>query len=143
MIKTLDHFNRRDVLMAGAATAIGLGVSPMAFAQAAPKRGGRMRLGIAGANTGDSHDPATWGTSALVNLGMWAGVYNNLMEIGPDNKVVPELAGVAAEFGVIMLLYLKQAWDRRVAAGMTTNEDLDFQVASWRDLQQRQGTRCR
>ena len=27
------------------------------------------------------------------------------------------LAGVAAEFGVIMLLYLKQAWDERVAAG--------------------------
>ncbi|MDH4276207.1 MAG: efflux RND transporter permease subunit, partial [Gammaproteobacteria bacterium] len=27
------------------------------------------------------------------------------------------LAGVAAEFGVIMLIYLKQAWQRRVAAG--------------------------
>ncbi len=27
------------------------------------------------------------------------------------------LAGVAAEFGVIMLLYLRQAWDARVAAG--------------------------
>jgi Cu(I)/Ag(I) efflux system membrane protein CusA/SilA len=25
------------------------------------------------------------------------------------------LAGVAAEFGVIMLLYLKQAWDERIA----------------------------
>ncbi|MEP7282126.1 MAG: efflux RND transporter permease subunit, partial [Rubrivivax sp.] len=29
------------------------------------------------------------------------------------------LAGVAAEFGVIMLLYLKQAWDERIAAGTT------------------------
>ena len=27
------------------------------------------------------------------------------------------LAGVAAEFGVIMLLYLKQAWDARLARG--------------------------
>src|SRR5437899_2379776 len=27
------------------------------------------------------------------------------------------LAGVAAEFGVIMLLYLKHAWERRLAAG--------------------------
>ena len=27
------------------------------------------------------------------------------------------LAGVAAEFGVVMLLYLKQAWERRLAAG--------------------------
>ena len=34
------------------------------------------------------------------------------------------LAGVAAEFGVIMLLYLKQAWDARVAAGKTDEADL-------------------
>lgn len=34
------------------------------------------------------------------------------------------LAGVAAEFGVIMLLYLKHAWDARVAKGQTTIEDL-------------------
>ena len=34
------------------------------------------------------------------------------------------LAGVAAEFGVIMLLYLKHAWEKRVAQGGTTHEDL-------------------
>ena len=34
------------------------------------------------------------------------------------------LAGVSAEFGVIMLLYLKQAWDARIAQGKTTAEDL-------------------
>jgi Cu(I)/Ag(I) efflux system membrane protein CusA/SilA len=34
------------------------------------------------------------------------------------------LAGVAAEFGVIMLLYLKQAWDERIAAGTTSADDL-------------------
>jgi Cu(I)/Ag(I) efflux system membrane protein CusA/SilA len=34
------------------------------------------------------------------------------------------LAGVAAEFGVIMLLYLKQAWDARSAAGQTGPADL-------------------
>jgi len=34
------------------------------------------------------------------------------------------LAGVAAEFGVIMLLYLKHAWDARVARGEATLEDL-------------------
>jgi len=85
--------NRRDLLAAGAATALGLGIHPSsAWAQGAPRRGGRLRLGLAGGNTGDSHDPATWGTSALINLGMWAGIYNNLMEIGPDNKVTPELA---------------------------------------------------
>ncbi|MBN8486649.1 efflux RND transporter permease subunit [Ideonella sp. 4Y11] len=34
------------------------------------------------------------------------------------------LAGVSAEFGVIMLLYLKQAWDARVAQGRTGTDDL-------------------
>ncbi len=34
------------------------------------------------------------------------------------------LAGVAAEFGVIMLIYLKQAWNARVALGQTTADDL-------------------
>ncbi|MDP3752875.1 MAG: efflux RND transporter permease subunit [Polaromonas sp.] len=34
------------------------------------------------------------------------------------------LAGVSAEFGVIMLLYLKQAWDKRIAEGKTTGADL-------------------
>ena len=34
------------------------------------------------------------------------------------------LAGVAAEFGVIMLLYLKQAWEARLAAGKDSEADL-------------------
>jgi Cu(I)/Ag(I) efflux system membrane protein CusA/SilA len=34
------------------------------------------------------------------------------------------LAGVSAEFGVIMLLYLKNAWDARRAAGKTGEPDL-------------------
>jgi Cu(I)/Ag(I) efflux system membrane protein CusA/SilA len=34
------------------------------------------------------------------------------------------LAGVAAEFGVIMLLYLKQAWELRIARGRGSEDDL-------------------
>jgi Cu(I)/Ag(I) efflux system membrane protein CusA/SilA len=34
------------------------------------------------------------------------------------------LAGVAAEFGVVMLLYLKQAWEERARAGRTEEADL-------------------
>ena len=34
------------------------------------------------------------------------------------------LAGVSAEFGVIMLLYLRQSWDDRVKQGKTSAEDL-------------------
>lgn len=34
------------------------------------------------------------------------------------------LAGVAAEFGVIMLFYLKYAWDKRLAEGKSSTDDL-------------------
>ena len=34
------------------------------------------------------------------------------------------LAGVSAEFGVIMLLYLKTAWDSKLKQGKTSNADL-------------------
>jgi copper/silver efflux system protein len=34
------------------------------------------------------------------------------------------LSGVAAEFGVIMLLYLRHAWDARLAAGQSSDDDL-------------------
>jgi peptide/nickel transport system substrate-binding protein len=63
-----------------------------AHAQATPKPGGRLRLGLSDANTNDDYDPATWGTSAVVNIGLWGAVYNNLVEIGPDGQAVPELA---------------------------------------------------
>jgi Cu(I)/Ag(I) efflux system membrane protein CusA/SilA len=34
------------------------------------------------------------------------------------------LAGVSAEFGIVMLLYLKQAWESRLAAGGSGESDL-------------------
>jgi len=34
------------------------------------------------------------------------------------------LAGVAAEFGIIMLLYLRQALDKRIAAGATSDAQM-------------------
>ena len=34
------------------------------------------------------------------------------------------LAGVSAEFGVIMLLYLKHAWEDQIAAGQASNAGL-------------------
>ncbi len=38
------------------------------------------------------------------------------------------LAGLSAEFGVIMLLYLKQAWQKRIDSGHTDNSDLDAAI---------------
>jgi Cu(I)/Ag(I) efflux system membrane protein CusA/SilA len=38
------------------------------------------------------------------------------------------LAGVAAEFGVVMLLYLKQAWETRLAAGQAADSQTLFEA---------------
>src|SRR5262249_59354926 len=88
---TID-LGRRQLLAGGAATALMLASGARAHAQTTPKSGGRLRLGLSHANTNDAYDPASWGTSAIVNIGLWGAVYNNLVEIGPDGQVVPELA---------------------------------------------------
>jgi peptide/nickel transport system substrate-binding protein len=84
--------NRRQVLIGAAAMGLALGLGPGAQAQAQPKKSGRLRIGASSANTGDSHDPGTWGVSATVNLGLPGAVYNNLLEIGSNNELVLELA---------------------------------------------------
>jgi peptide/nickel transport system substrate-binding protein len=83
--------SRRAVLL-GAAGALTLSGNRSAVAQAGPKPGGRFRLGLGEGDIGDSHDPATWGVADLVIVGLWGAVYNNLMEIGADNQLTPELA---------------------------------------------------
>jgi Cu(I)/Ag(I) efflux system membrane protein CusA/SilA len=56
--------------------------------------------------------------------GIWLlyGLAYNLSVAGVVGFIA--LAGVSAEFGVIMLLYLKQAWDARLATGQSLDEDL-------------------
>jgi Cu(I)/Ag(I) efflux system membrane protein CusA/SilA len=56
--------------------------------------------------------------------GLWLlyGLGYNLSVAGVVGFIA--LAGVTAEFGVIMLLYLKQAWQQRLEDGKTTEEDL-------------------
>ena len=60
---------------------------------------------------------------ALVG-GIWLlyGLGYNLSVAGVVGFIA--LAGVAAEFGVIMLLYLKQAWSARIEQGLTSEADL-------------------
>ena len=84
--------DRRQLLAGGAAMALAAGLDATAQAQPSPKMGGLLRLGLTHGNTTDDNDPATWGTSALVNLGLWGAVYNNLTEIAPDGQLVSELA---------------------------------------------------
>ncbi|WP_210546824.1 efflux RND transporter permease subunit [Rhodoferax sp. PAMC 29310] len=56
--------------------------------------------------------------------GIWLlyGLGYNLSVAGVVGFIA--LAGVTAEFGVIMLLYLKQAWQQRLEEGKTTEADL-------------------
>jgi peptide/nickel transport system substrate-binding protein len=80
---------RTALIGAGAALAPMLGAGPAAAADA-PRKGGNLRLGVAGGSTGDSLDPTTWTDSVTLVIGF--ALFNGLIENGPDNKPVPELA---------------------------------------------------
>ena len=63
------NFNRRQAMQAGAAAG-GLAVAGPAFgASHAPKKGGTLRMGIAGANTSDSWDGRTHSDSFMIMMG--------------------------------------------------------------------------
>lgn len=85
---------RRDFMM----RAIAMGATVAAAttrweraAQAAPVKGGHLRIGLAGASTTDSLDPSPWSDTFMVMLGY--SVRGNLVELMPDGS----LRGEAAE----------------------------------------------
>ncbi len=82
-------FTRRTVLAGSAALAA---ASPLAgfAADETPRRGGILRLGLAGGSTSDTLDftLTTDSVGVSVNFALWSG----LVENGPDNKLIPELA---------------------------------------------------
>jgi peptide/nickel transport system substrate-binding protein len=85
---------RRDFLTGAAALGL-TGVSVPALmsgtVQAAPKKGGRLRAGLAEGGTTDSLDPQTYTDIYMISAGF--ATHNTLTEIGPSG----ELAGDAAE----------------------------------------------
>src|SRR5690606_16381791 len=88
--------NRRDFLklsamagMVGAACAMGLPTGSWA-AQPQPRRGGVLKLGLAGSSTSDSLDPGSW-SDTFTFVG-FSAVYNTLAEIEVDGQAIPELA---------------------------------------------------
>jgi peptide/nickel transport system substrate-binding protein len=58
---------------------------------ATPKKGGLFRLGLGGASTTDSLDPATF-ISTFTQIGLNFGIHNNLTEVTASGDIVPELA---------------------------------------------------
>jgi peptide/nickel transport system substrate-binding protein len=59
-------------------------------AQAAPVKGGHLRLGLAGGSTTDSLDPSPWSDTFMVMLGY--SVRGNLVELMPDGSLRGEAA---------------------------------------------------
>ena len=57
-----------------------------------PKRGGTFRIGLAGTSLTESLDPATFGTTGVVNVFMLGAIGNCLTEIDHNGRVIPELA---------------------------------------------------
>jgi peptide/nickel transport system substrate-binding protein len=84
------NMNRRGVLKAGAAAGLVASTGTMAFADG-PKRGGTLRLGLAGANTSDSWDGRTHSDSYMTVMGHGC-VFDCLTEIAADGSLKGELA---------------------------------------------------
>jgi peptide/nickel transport system substrate-binding protein len=89
---TSRPWSRRGVL--GGALALGgtavLRPGPTQAAEAMPRRGGTLRLGMSGGSTTDTLEITT--VTDWVAVVICFGLYNGLIENGPDNKPVPELA---------------------------------------------------
>ena len=75
-------------LAAGVATTLASTFAGTAFA--APKKGGRLRVGLGHGSTTDSMDPATF--ENLYTQVVGSAVRNNLMEVDQNGDLIPELA---------------------------------------------------
>lgn len=109
------NFSRRSFIntaaLIGAGTALTL--SPFAgfAAEATPKKGGVLKLGMSGGNTSDSLDPTLF--SDWVPLNQAYMLMNGLIEIDENNQATPELLeSWAAKPGA-------QEWTFKVRQGVT------------------------
>ncbi|WP_237479099.1 ABC transporter substrate-binding protein [Lichenibacterium dinghuense] len=82
--------SRREVLAGALALGAAGSALPAFAADAGPTSGGTLRLGLAGGSTTDTLDPRTWDDSVMIAVGF--ALYNNLVEIGADNRAEPALA---------------------------------------------------
>ncbi len=85
----MTQISRRGLLKSGIAAGV-LSATGMPL-RAAPKKGGRLRLGIAGANTSDSWDGRTHSDSYMIMCAHGA-VFDCLTEVGADGQLKGELA---------------------------------------------------
>ena len=87
------RLSRRDFL--AGATALGMTTAAVGFLNvtetkaAEPKRGGDLRLGLAGGSTTDSFDPRGFTEIVMITLG--SQIYNSFVEFDANNRVQPDL----------------------------------------------------
>ena len=81
---------RAAALGAGAALLSSFVASADAYAAETPKKGGTLRLGLAGGSTTDSLEPGSYTDSVMIDTGH--ALFNGLVEWAQDGKPVPELA---------------------------------------------------
>ncbi|MEM6637721.1 MAG: ABC transporter substrate-binding protein [Pseudomonadota bacterium] len=85
----MTQFSRRGLLKSGAAAGVIAATGLPATAQA--KRGGTLRIGLAGANTSDSWDGRTHSDSYMINMAHGC-VFDCLTEVTASGELVGELA---------------------------------------------------
>ena len=84
---TRRRFMERALAL-GATTALATTLANNAFA--APKKGGRLRVGLGHGSTTDSMDPATFENLYMQVVG--SAARSNLMEVSQNGDLIPELA---------------------------------------------------
>jgi peptide/nickel transport system substrate-binding protein len=89
-ISRREFMGRAAALGASTALVSTLADSSGALAADTPKKGGLLRLGMAGGSTTDSIDLGTYTDSVMISVGH--GLFSGLVEWGADGKPVPELA---------------------------------------------------
>jgi peptide/nickel transport system substrate-binding protein len=89
-ISRREFLGRAAALGAGAAVVAATAASVEADAAETPRKGGTLRLGLAGGSTTDSLEPGSYTDSVMIDAGH--AFFNALVEWGQDGKPHPELA---------------------------------------------------
>ena len=90
VISRREFMGRAAALGASTTVISGLLARIDAVAAETPRKGGVLRLGLAGGNTTDSVDVTTYNDSVWIDAGR--GLFNGIVEWGQDGKPHPELA---------------------------------------------------
>lgn len=85
------ELDRRNFLGGAAALGLSASISPIsALAQASPKKGGTLRMGMEGGSPSDSLDPRSYADAIAISYSLM--FWNQLTEIDSKGNVTPELA---------------------------------------------------